>query len=196
MYFNIPQYMFTPKIKAFILHIVFICETTETLKGDAIGELLGAHLNLLIPLRQITFTHPAMTFEVAELIVYLYGARYLRKERNSDGFVAFKDLQLHFLLDQPTLSKRLSHARHCGWIENRSRSDSTVKLSAPQGMHVSRGNSRLIRIAEGGVVVAKPMWEKYCLLAKRLLADIPEQHLKIHAEVNRLIQERISPRWG
>lgn len=177
--------------------LMFITGVPDLLEIDILGSLLAAQTHLDAPLRQILLTHPAMTMEVAQILVHLYIRRCVSLRTASTpplDFVTFKELQNSLLVQQPLLSKRLSHAQHFKWIENLSHRELDPELP-PEQLAGYRGKSRLIRISDAGVQLVRPIWERYCKLARMVLANVPPDELRVYLKINVLIQDRIAPRW-
>jgi DNA-binding MarR family transcriptional regulator len=152
---------------------------------DCLASIFTTRRDLLEPLRQEVLREDApVTVDEADALIYLWGAAELgwtAPPADEEGFVAVSDLRSALVHDRGLFSRQIQKLQQNGFIEGKQ----------PSERRGTRRYVNAVRIAEAGIKVVRPIWERYRLLASKLLAGIPQGKLKAHFEVNEEISKRI-----
>ena len=150
-----------------------------------IASIFAAHRDLR-PYAKLTLGDSGLSIEEADILVLLYGLRALGWDDcpvDEHGFVTFKDLKSILVHDPSLFARRLKKlaAPTCGLVEVRK-----VKKAGDPGLH---GNSLRVQITGAGIAAARPIWENFRKLSKRLFASellkgFSQAELEAHVRIN------------
>ncbi len=155
---------------------------------DCLATLFTARRDLLEPIRKAVMKGTGLTVDQADVLVLLYGNQELGWDDftcGPDGFAAVRDLRRALVHDPGLFSRRLRDLRNAGLLEAPAR---------PARAPGQRAYLQAVRITRQGVATIRPVWERYCRLAERLLTGVPQAELEAHCRVNQKISAEIDAR--
>lgn len=129
--------------------------------------------------------------EEADLLLALFGAAkggWTEIRKDEEGYVSFRDLKASLVHSPAALTRRVAAMKSSGLIESR-------KIHEGVGPKVKVDKKMVaVRITEGGIVKAQSVFERYCRLSVRLLADLPEPDKRALLRINEAISQKA--RWS
>ena len=162
--------------------------TTPVDPTDTVSSVFTARRDLLHGVKEAV-KGSRFSIQEADLLVSLFGARELDwddLEHDTEGFVAFNQLERYLVHSASLLSRRISK------LVNATPALLEVADADPaSGQHF---NAKRVRITKEGVKRIQPVWEKYRRMSAKLLEGIPQRLLEAHQAVNEEISARIRAR--
>ena len=155
---------------------------------DTVGSIFTARRDLLQGVKSVV-AGSGFTVEEADLLTSLFGVRELNWDdlpHDSDGYVAFKELE-SFLTHNPSLLSR----RIRKLADAKPPLVEVAEAKAGSGLHF---NALRVRITGEGEKRIKPVWERFTRMSANLLQGIPPRLLEAHHQVNAEISARIRAR--
>ena len=162
--------------------------TTPVEPTDTVSSVFTARRDLLHGVKEAV-KGSRFSIQEADLLVSLFGVRELDwddLEHDTEGFVAFNQLERYLVHSASLLSRRISKL-----------ADATPPLLEVADADLASGqhfNAKRVRITKEGVKRIEPVWRRYAQMSAKLLAGIPQHLLKAHHEVNQRISAEIRKR--
>ena len=143
---------------------------------QVLGSVFRLRRNLAVAIKKRVLPGCGLTTEEADLLVDLYGARYMNWQdpaADADGFVPLVSIKRSLVHNPAALSRRISDLEGAGMIEIRKAEKSESAADKIDRRKIA------IRITEKGVGRVKPVYEKYCTLCANLMRNIPMEHQRV-----------------
>ena len=157
--------------------------------ADNVSSIFAARRDLR-PAAKLVVKGSSLGVEEADILVLLYGIKELGWDDcpSHGGYVNFTDLKPLLVHDPSLFTRRINKLKGDGFVHVR---------SSREGDPKAHGKAQQVRIEQAGVLVVKPVWERYCQFSEDLLKDFTKADLDAHLRVNegicRIIRARMDP---
>jgi DNA-binding MarR family transcriptional regulator len=153
---------------------------------DCLIGIFTARRDLMESIRVRVMRDAPITVDEADLLVYLYGSIHLDWNDlpvDKEGFVPVDALRRTLVHDRGLFSRRVRKLLADGLIEGQE----------PARPRRSRRYVVGVRLTAKGAKVIRPVWDRYCQLAVRLLAGVSrgdwEAQIRANEAISRAIRE-------
>lgn len=150
--------------------------SSEILAEDCLADIFILRRDLLGVLDKHVMLDAKVSMDEADLLVYLLGAKkysWTDVPFDKEGFVLTNDLRRVLVHDRGLFSRRIQKLLDAGLI--------TSKQPTTPGR--DRRYVVAVRITDAGVKVMKPIWQRYCQVAKKLFGGLSKADIAAHCRV-------------